>query len=118
MIAILIILVFIFISTSIIGICSIYINTHSSDCENVNTNLDCPTLTTCTTIEKTCYCNKNVFAALNDAKINTYCGDDIKNYYISQGIQYAVVATSGITNYLFGFIIDKIINFTRPSTYS
>lgn len=42
----------------------------------------------------------------------------MKEYYVSQGIQYAVVATSGITNFLFGFLIDKIINFTRPSTFS
>jgi hypothetical protein len=36
MIAMLIILVFIFISTSIIALCSIYINTHASDCEGVD----------------------------------------------------------------------------------
>lgn len=37
---------------------------------------------------------------------------------MAQGIQYAVVAISGITNFLFGFVVDKIVNFTRPSSYS
>ena len=40
-IAILIILVFIFISTSIIALCSIYINTHASDCEGVDITKEC-----------------------------------------------------------------------------
>lgn len=25
---------------------------------------------------------------------------------------------SAITNFLFGFVVDKIVNFTRPATYS
>lgn len=74
-IAILIILVFIFISTSIIALCSIYINTHASDCEGVDISKECvnSTTVTCTSAEKVCYCNKNVFTALNDDKMNGYC---------------------------------------------
>lgn len=72
----------------------------------------------CTTIEKTCYCNKNIFTALQNDTINSYCGSELKQIYIAQGIQYAVVAISAITNSLFGIMIDKIVNFTRPSTFS
>jgi hypothetical protein len=42
----------------------------------------------------------------------------MNDFFISQGIQYAVVAISAVTNTLFGFVVDKIINFTRPSSYS
>lgn len=42
----------------------------------------------------------------------------MNQFFISQGIQYAVVATSAITNTLFGIVVDKIINFTRPKSYS
>jgi hypothetical protein len=42
----------------------------------------------------------------------------MNQFFISQGIQYAVVATSAITNTLFGIVVDKIINFTRPQSYS
>lgn len=42
----------------------------------------------------------------------------MNQFFISQGIQYAVVAISAITNTLFGFVVDKIINFTRPNSYS
>lgn len=111
---------FIFVSTSIIGLCSIYINTHASDCEKVDTTKLCinTATVTCSTIEKVCFCNKNVFAALNDDALNSFCKSEINQFYISQGIQYAVVAISAITNTLFGFVVDKIVNFTRPSSYS
>lgn len=65
-----------------------------------------------------CYCNKNVFAAFNDGNLNSFCSGELNQFYISQGIQYAVVAISAITNTLFGFVVDKIVNFTRPSSYS
>lgn len=55
---------------------------------------------------------------MNDNKLSTFCSGEINQFYISQGIQYAVVAISAITNTLFGFFVDKIVNFTRPSSYS
>ncbi len=50
--------------------------------------------------------------------MNAYCKNEMNQFFISQGIQYAVVATSAITNKLFGLVVDKIINFTRPQSYS
>lgn len=116
-IAILIILLFVVVSCTVIAMCSIYINTHVTDCENVDTTIDCPNAS-CTDIEQDCYCNKNIFASLNDASINAYCGDKIDQIYIAQSIQYAVVAISALTNFLFGFVIGKIVDFTRPNTNS
>lgn len=50
--------------------------------------------------------------------MNAYCKSEMNQFFISQGIQYAVVAVSAITNTLFGLVVDKIINFTRPKSYS
>lgn len=55
---------------------------------------------------------------MNDDALNSFCKSEINQFYISQGIQYAVVAISAITNTLFGFVVDKIVNFTRPSSFS
>ena len=38
--------------------------------------------------------------------------------YTEQGIQYAIIGTSGIVNFLFGFIVDKFVNFTQPISHS
>lgn len=37
---------------------------------------------------------------------------------IAQGIQYAVIATSALTNFIFGFIVDKLITCVRPASKS
>lgn len=37
---------------------------------------------------------------------------------MSQGIQYAVIFASSITNFLFGLIVDKLVNFVRPLSKS
>lgn len=55
---------------------------------------------------------------MNDQTISTYCGSELNAIYIAQGIQYAVVAVSGFTNFMFGFIVGKLVDFTRPKAYS
>jgi hypothetical protein len=35
---------------------------------------------------------------------------------ISDAIQYGVIATSSITNFIFGFIVDKLVNCVRPES--
>ena len=37
---------------------------------------------------------------------------------MSQGIQYAVIATSAITNFIFGVIVGKLVDCVRPATKS
>jgi hypothetical protein len=37
---------------------------------------------------------------------------------VAQGIQYVVIIISTIINYLFTFVVDKIVEFTRPKTNS
>lgn len=65
-----------------------------------------------------CYCEANFIASFNSADIKTVCGNKIKDIGISQGIQYAVTITSGITNFLFGLVVHKLVNFVRPNSKS
>lgn len=37
---------------------------------------------------------------------------------IAQGVQYAVIITSSVTNLIFGFIVDKLITCVRPASKS
>ncbi len=78
MFAFLIILIFLAISCTIIGICTIYVSTRSSDCSGVTvpqTLADAQASTVA--IEKTCYCNANLLAALTDSSIQTFCSDEL-----------------------------------------
>jgi hypothetical protein len=117
--AFLIIIVFLALSCAIIGLCTIYISTHSSDCDSVTV----PSSLTAAqasldSLAKTCYCNANLITALTDSSIQTYCSGELTAIYIEQGIQYAIILTSAFTNFLFGFVVDKIVNCTRPASQS
>jgi hypothetical protein len=59
-----------------------------------------------------------LISSFSDNSIKVYCSAELTDIYVEQGIQYAIIAASGITNFLFGFIVDKIVNFTRPSSQS
>lgn len=59
----------------------------------------------CTAEEKTCYCNKNIFESISDTSINNYCGDEINQIYLAQGIQYIVIIVSTIVNILFTLVV-------------
>lgn len=65
-----------------------------------------------------CYCDSNLVASFTDDSIKDVCSSYLTNIYASQAIQYAVIIISGITNFLFGLIVDKIVNFVRPSSKS
>lgn len=67
---------------------------------------------------KTCFCNANLIASLTDSSIKTYCSAELQDLYIEQGVQYAIIFASTLTNFLFGLVVDKIINCTRPSSES
>jgi hypothetical protein len=57
-------------------------------------------------------------AALSDSAVKAVCQSYLTNIYVSQVIQYAVIFTSSLTNFLFGLIVDKLINFLRPISKS
>jgi hypothetical protein len=65
-----------------------------------------------------CFCEANLIASFSDSNIKTVCSPYLQDIQISQGIQYAVILTSSITNFLFGLIVDKLVNFVRPVSKS
>ena len=119
MLATLIILIFLAISCAIIGLCSIYINTHSSNCDGITTTatVAAARFTTNTTILQ-CYCYANLVASLSDESISTVCNDYRSGILLSQGIQYAVIGTSAIINFIFGLFVDKLVNCVKPISKS
>jgi hypothetical protein len=110
---------FLAISCAIIGLCSIYISSHSSNCEGVTIpgTAALANATANSTIIK-CYCDSNLVSSFSDSTIKTVCDPYLTDIYVSQGIQYAVIFTSSITNFLFGFIVDKLVNCVRPASKS
>jgi len=55
---------------------------------------------------------------LTDAAIKSYCSSELDSLYIEQGVQYAIIAASSLTNFLFGLVVDKLIDCTRPASQS
>lgn len=117
--SLMIILIFLAISCTIIGLCSIYIGTHSGNCAGVTIpdSASQAQATNNSTIIL-CYCDANLIQSFSDASIDAVCTSYKKDIMIAQGIQYAVIATSGITNFLFGLIVDKLVTCVRPATKS
>jgi len=119
MFSFLVIVVFLAISCAIIGLCSIYISSHASNCEGITipATAAAAALTANSTIIQ-CYCDSNLISSFSDSTIKDVCNPYLNNIYISQGIQYGVIFTSSITNFIFGFIVDKLVNCVRPASKS
>jgi hypothetical protein len=114
-----IILIFLGVSCCIIGLCSIYIASHASNCQNVTvptTTAEAQASTDTTAIQ--CYCDANLISAISDSTIHSICSSYLSNIYASQTIQYAVMLTSSFTNFLFGFIVDRLVSFIHPISKS
>lgn len=119
MFAFLIILVFLLISCTIIGLCSLYISANSGSCEGVTipaTPADATATNNATIIK--CYCDSNLLQSFSDPLIEAACTDYRDQIMISQGIQYAVIFTSAITNFIFGAVVGKLVNCVRPASKS
>jgi hypothetical protein len=114
-----IILIFLAVSCAIIGLCSLYISSHASNCEDVAVpGTYAQALTTTDTVALKCYCEVNLINSFSDNNIKTICSPYLTDIQVSQGIQYAVIFTSSITNFIFGLIVDKLVNFVRPVSKS
>lgn len=59
-----------------------------------------------------------MIASFSDSAIKSVCSSYLTGIQVSQGIQYAVIFTSGITNYIFSLIVQKLVNFVRPASKS
>ena len=79
-----VILVFLLLSTTIVGLCGIYISAHSNDCDGVNTASYTAASATATNDQRIirCYCNANLVASFTDSTIQTACADYLRDIYI------------------------------------
>lgn len=114
--AVLVILIFLAITCAVIGMCSIYISSHASNCQGVTIPSSVNSSTNSTILQ--CYCEANLISSFSDSTISTTCSSYLTSIYLSQGIQYAVILTSSITNFIFGFIVEKLVDCVRPSSKS
>lgn len=114
-----IIIIFLAFSCTVIGICTIYVSNKSSNCDSVTiaSSLAAAQLLT-DQKSKTCYCNANLLSSLTDSGIKSFCSSELESIYIEQGVQYAIIAVSALTNFLFGLVVDRIIDCTRPVSQS
>lgn len=55
---------------------------------------------------------------MSDSAVKAVCSPYLSNIYASQAIQYAVIFTSSFTNFLFGLIVDRLVQFVRPASKS
>lgn len=82
--AFIIILIFLAITCTIIGLCSIYITTHSNNCDGIDTSIYTPTTVTATgsSVILRCYCNANLVQSFTDSGIKNVCGSYLTDIYI------------------------------------
>ena len=115
----LLILVFLAITCTIIGLCTVYISTHSSDCDAVSipTTIAAAQAITDSTVIK-CYCNSNLISSFTNSDIKNFCSNYLSAIYIEQAVQVAIILAASITNTIFGLVVDKIVNFTKPTSES
>lgn len=120
MAAILIIVLFLAVSCSIISLCSVYISSRANDCQGVtipSTVEDAETANQ-SDEEKKCYCSSNFIASFSDSAIASYCQRQLKSIRAEQAIQYGITFAAAIVNFLFGLIVDKIVNLTQPFSFA
>ena len=114
--SIFIIVLFLCISCIIVGLCGVYISSHSNNCDSIDTSQLTAAQATATNNETIirCYCNANLVASFTDDTISTACSNYLKDIYIEQTIQYVILITEAITNFIFGIVVDKLVNCMRP----
>lgn len=102
----LVILIFLGITCAIVGLCSIYIASHASNCQNITipSTLAAAQLSTDSAAVQ-CYCDANLVSTVSDQATKSLCEPYLTNIYVSQTIQYAVIIASSLTNFLFGLIV-------------
>lgn len=115
--AFIIIIVFIAVCSTLVSLCSIFINVNSINCDGVNIPTEAQVAATANTTEVTCFCNSNLFS-FSDGTIQNICKEIFKQLYIENGLQIAAAVISTVTNFLFAIISKKIIDFTKPNSYS
>lgn len=116
-VAIIIIVVFIAVCSTLVSLCSIFISVNSTNCDGVPSITLTVAKTTSNSTEKTCFCNSNLLN-FGDSSIQELCKEIFQKLYVENGLQIAAALISIITNAIFSFIIRKIVDFTKPRSFS
>ena len=77
-----VILIFLALSCTIIGLCSMYIQTHSSNCDGIDTSMYTVNSLPSDSTTMQCYCNANLVSSFTDSAIQTTCSDYLKDIYV------------------------------------
>lgn len=82
--AFIVILVFLALSCTIIGLCSIYISTSSKNCDGFEASKYTPSSATATGDSSIlrCYCNAKLVDSFTDSAIKTTCSNYLTDIYI------------------------------------
>lgn len=115
--AFVIIIVFIAVCSTLVSLCSIFISVNSINCDGVTIPTTAQAQVTTNTTEITCFCNSNLFD-FSDSTVQSICQQIFKTIYIENGLQIAAAVISTVTNFLFTIISKKVIDFTKPKSYS
>jgi len=121
------VIVAILITSSLIGLCTLYVSSTSS-CENYNP----PTGTianqilaiqgsvnTTMSVEAAtyCFCNANIASIYTDAAVNAFCGAVSNKVLVTNALQISASVVSSVSNIILGIIIVAIAkNLLRPSS--
>ena len=112
-----IILAFLLVSCIIIGLCSIYITSQTKNCDGITvSSYTAATATAAGDAVLKCYCSANLVSSFADSAIKAACEKYLTGIYVEQSIQYVVIFTASLMNFLFGLIVDKLINCVRPAS--
>lgn len=65
-----------------------------------------------------CFCEANLISTISNSDLNSFCGKYITDIYISQGIQYGIIFTTALINFLFSLLVSSLVNFVRPASKS
>lgn len=116
--AFVIIVVFIAVCSTLVSLCSIFINVNSINCDGVSIpSVSQAQSGSISETEKTCFCNSNLFS-FNDNTIQNICFEIFKKLYAENGLQIAAALISVVTNALFAIISKKVVDFTKPKSFS
>lgn len=80
-IAVVIIIVFIAVCSTLVSLCSIFISVNSTNCDGVATITLAVAQTTTNSTEKTCFCNSNLLQ-FSDSSIQELCVEIFKKLYV------------------------------------
>ena len=117
LLAIIIILIFLFICSTLVALCSIFITTNTVDCTGLGSISKQVAEASTDPRVKTCFCNSALFDIFNQ-DVQSLCRDIFKTLYIENLLQVVASIVSTITNFIFGLLLTKIIEFTKPKNQS